>query len=353
MKILMIGLGAIGQRHLRNLRALLGDDAQFFAWRTQRSVPTLAADMSVRENTDLEIEYSIRTFQNLDDALRERPDFAVIANPTSLHIPTALRCARANCDLFLEKPLSNSLDGLEELQNEIEKRQLIATVGYPLRRHPACQLVKQLLRDQKIGVLLHARIAFGEYLPGWHPYEDYRKSYAARRELGGGVVLTQIHDLDLALWFFGAPHRVLALGGQWSELEIDVEDVISALFEFSTETVNGETANGARIFPVHLQQDYLQKPPQRSFEILGNRGKIVLDLRRSQVEVTLFESGESVVHEFPDFERNDLFVDNMRNFLDCVRKRRASELDVREGARSLQMALATLRSLESRSVEVI
>jgi len=348
LKILLIGLGAIGQRHGRNLRTLLGDDAQFLAWRTQRSVPALAADMSVRPNVDLEIEYSIQAFDDLDEALAQQPQIAVIANPTSLHIPTALRCARAGCDLFLEKPLSDSLDGVEELIEIVAQKKLVAIVGYPLRAHPACRLVKQLLDENAIGTLLHARIAFGESLPDWHPYEDYRRSYAARRELGGGVVLTQIHDLDLALWFFGMPQRVLAFGGQWSDLEIDVEDAVSALFEYSISTPQGE-----RVFPLHLQQDYVQKPPRREFEIVGSQGMIRLDFPKLRVEQTSFSDDQTRVHEFAGFERNTLFLNQMRDFLDCVRDRKTPDISIEEGARSLQIALATRRSLESRSVEVI
>ncbi len=342
-KILFVGLGAIGQRHLRNLHALLGDRAEFLAWRSLKMpTPTLAPDMSVRDDVSLEIEYSMRTFADLDEALSRAPQIAVIANPTSLHIETALRCARAGCHLFIEKPLSHSLQNLDELAQIVAQKNLTAFVAYPLRFHPACQLVKKLLDENAIGTLLTARLAFGESLPGWHPYEDYRQSYAARRDLGGGVVLTQIHDLDLALWLFGTPRRVFALGGTWSELETDVEDCVSALWEFQLQ-------NG-RSFPVHIQQDYLQKPPQRLWEITGSRAKIVLDLAKSRVEIVDFLDGESKIHDFGNFERNQMFLDEMRHFLDCVASKTAPLVTLEEGAQSLQLALATLCSMESGEV---
>ena len=341
--ILFVGLGAIGQRHLRNLRALLGENARFSAYRSSRGkTPTLAPDMSVRANVSLEVEYSIRTFTDLDEALSHAPDIAVIANPTSLHVQSALHCAQAGCHLFIEKPLSHSTENIEQLAQIVAQKNLTAFVAYPLRFHPACKLVKKLLQENAIGTLMTARLAFGESLPGWHPYEDYRQSYAARRDLGGGVVLTQIHDFDLALWFFGTPNRVLAHGGHWSELEIDVEDCISALLEF-------ELANG-RNFPVHIQQDYVQKPPQRLWEFLGSRGKIVLDLVKARVEIIDFATGETQLHDFSGFERNQLFFDEMSHFLNCVETKTAPSVDLQEGTRSLQIALATLCSAESREV---
>ena len=341
--ILFVGLGAIGQRHLRNLHAILGESAQFSAYRSLRAkTPTLAPDMSVRDGVSLDIEFSMSTFYDLDEALSHAPDIAIIANPTSLHIETALRCARAGCHLFIEKPLSHSTEDVVELAQIVAAKELTAFVAYPLRFHPACQLVKKLLEENAIGTLLSARLAFGESLPNWHPYEDYRQSYAARRDLGGGVVLTQIHDFDLAMHFFGIPKRVLAHGGHWSELEIDVEDCISALLEFSL--LND------RIFPIHIQQDYVQKPPQRLWEIIGSRGKIVLDLVKSRVEIIDFSTGETQLHDFSNFQRNQLFIDEMQHFLDCVETKSAPLVDIEEGARSLQIALATLCSAESGEI---
>jgi predicted dehydrogenase len=255
MKVLMVGLGAIGQRHLRNLRALLGPELEVLAWRKRRLAHVLTPQMQIAKNADLETEYNIRAFGELDEALAQKPDAVVIANPTSDHVPVALEAARASCHLFIEKPLSHTSDGLDELHQLVEQKKLVAFVGYQMRFHPCYGRVKELLDQNAIGALLAVRMQFGEHLPGWHPYEDYRESYAARRELGGGVVLTQIHDLDIALWLFGMPRRVFALGGHWSHLEVDVEDTASMLLQCEYS---------GRALPVHIQQDYLQKPPQRS-----------------------------------------------------------------------------------------
>ena len=208
MKILIVGLGGIGQRHVRNLRALLGDSVEILAYRVRRLshmvTPTLQADRT----RDVEQEYGIRAFDALESALAESPGIAFIANPSSLHIPAALTCARAGCDLFLEKPLSNSLEGVAELMEEVTTRRLIAMVGYQLRFHPALRALSETVKSGVLGRLLAVRATVGEYLPGWHPYEDYRKMYASRASLGGGVVLSQIHEFDYLYSLFGAPRRL-------------------------------------------------------------------------------------------------------------------------------------------------
>ena len=153
----------------------------------------------------------------------------------------------------------------------------------------------------------------GEYLPGWHPYEDYRAMYAARADLGGGVILTQIHEFDYLYSLFGLPRRLFAIGGHLSNLEIDVEDVASTLMEFNVD---------GRILPVHLQQDYLQRPVSRSCEVLGSRGKVLMDLPSTSVTRYDGEAGRRQP-DLADWNRNEAYQDELRHFLDCVQTRRS------------------------------
>ena len=252
MKILMVGLGGIGQRHLRNLRALLGERAEILAWRVRRLSHVVTPTLQSDESRDVEQVYDIRVFDSLDAALAEQPHVAFICNPSSLHIASALACVRAGCDLFLEKPVSHNLDGLAELLQAVEAHRRVVMVGYQLRFHPCFLALQRAVRERRLGDLLAVRSHVGEYLPGWHPYEDYRQMYASRADLGGGVLVTQIHEFDYLYALFGVPRRLFALGGHWSHLEIDVEDAASTLMEFQF---------GGRLLPVHLQQDYIQRPP--------------------------------------------------------------------------------------------
>jgi predicted dehydrogenase len=336
----VVGLGAIGQRHVRNLRALLGTGVDILAYRVRRLPHVVTPTLETVPDSSVEIEYAIRVFARLEDALAEGPAVAFICNPTSLHVPAAMACARAGCDLFIEKPVSHDLAGLRELMDEVRRGDRIAMVGYQLRFHPCFRALEQLIGERSVGSLLSVRAIVGEYLPGWHPYEDYRGMYAARADLGGGVILTQIHEFDYLYALFGLPRRLFAIGGHLSHLEIDVEDVASTLMEFSVD--------GA-VLPVHLQQDYLQRPVSRSCEVLGSRGKVVMDL--PSLSLTRYDGdGVGERRNWETWNRNDAFQDELRHFLECVRERRKPMADLGDGLASLRMALAAKESMAAGRV---
>lgn len=334
MKILVAGLGSIGQRHVRNLRTLLGDDVDLLAYRVRKNSPVIRADLSAEEGGDVERAYGIRSFDDLDEALAEAPDAAFVTNPNHLHIPVALAAARAGCHLFIEKPVAHNLDGVEELAVEIERQGLVCFVGYQLRFHPAFRELQRLLAEGELGAVLAVRIEFGEYLPGWHPYEDYRQLHVSRRAEGGGVLLAQIHDLDLVYALFGLPRRVFALGGKRSTLEIDVEDTVTMLLDCGV--------------PVHVHQDLLQRPPVRVYELIGEDAKAVWDANAGTLTVTP-AGGEANVLDVA-VDRNDLFLDQLRHFLACVRGDEQPVVDLAAGVDSLRIALAAQRSLETGEV---
>jgi predicted dehydrogenase len=336
MRILMIGLGGIGQRHTRNLRALLGDSAEIIAYRVRRQMHMVTPTMGADANRNVEDEYSIRVVLSLDQALAEKPEIAFVCNPSSLHVPAALACIRAGCDVFIEKPVSDSLDGTEELVRTAAEQSRIAMVGYQLRFHPCLRKLAETVQSGVLGSLLAVRATIGEYLPNWHPYEDYRQMYASRADLGGGVILSQIHEFDYLYSIFGLPTRIYALGGHWSELEMDVEDTASILMEC---TVAG------RPLPIQLHQDYLQSPPSRQCEVIGDRGRAVMDLH--SLTVTVFTRGNPTpaVHSYAGFERNQLFLDQTAHFLECVKNRKRPVVDLQGGIQSLRMALAVKKSI--------
>ena len=180
------------------------------------------------DSRNVESELGLTAYEDLDEALATGVDGVFVCVPTSQHLDIAQRAADAGCHLFVEKPLSHTLDGVERLRETVASKGLVALVGCQWRYHPCIRWLRDLLDAKALGRLVRAEIDYGEYLPDWHPYEDYRTSYAARSDLGGGVVLTQIHDYDLAWWLFGPVRTVTASGGHASTLQIDVEDTVDA-----------------------------------------------------------------------------------------------------------------------------
>jgi len=342
MKVLMIGLGGIGQRHLRNLRSLFQEKVDVIAYRFRNRPEALTETLRVEPGSKLEDKCGITAvFTDLDQALAARPDVAFICNPSSLHISTALACARSGCHLFIEKPLSHNLSGVEELVELVESKQLVGFVGYQMRFHPCLQRVRALLQANAIGQVLAVRAEVGEYLPAWHTYEDYRQMYASRKDLGGGVILSQIHEMDYLYWLFGLPRRIFTLGGHLSSLELDVEDVASISMNFF---VNGKPV------PVHLHQDYVQRPPSRTLQIVGDSGNIRANFHALSVEHFDGSGHLAETANFLKFDRNQLFLEEMRHFFACIEGKEKPLVNLRDGAQSLRMALAAKESLETEEV---
>ena len=217
----------------------------------------------------------------------------------------------------------------------------VGYVGYQLRFHPAICRLRDALQNGAIGRVVAVRAVVGEYLPNFHRYEDYRSTYAARHDLGGGVVLSQIHELDYLSLLFGMPRRLLAIGGRLSDLEIDVEDVAAILLD---------CGDIERPLPISLQMDYVQQPGARDCEVIGSEGKIIMNLVAPSF-VRFGTDGVEICREaWPSFDRNTLFLDQLRHFLAACEGKESPRCTLADGARSLTIALAVLRSLESGAI---
>ena len=331
MKFLIAGLGSVGRRHLRNLKAL--GETDILLYRTHRA--TLPDDelAGLSEETDLR------------RALDHKPDAVIVANPTALHLEVAIPAAEAGCHLLLEKPLSASLEGIDRLQAALLRGGGTAAGGFQFRFHPGLLRIRALLAEGAIGTPVSARAAWGEYLPAWHPWEDYRKTYAARPDLGGGVVLTLCHPLDYLHWLFGAVQAVSAFAGSRG-LGLEVVDTgeIGLLFQ------------SGMIASVHV--DYVRRPPQHTLEIVGTEGTLAWDnadgtLRLAQVGAD-GKAGDWQIFPAPaGFERNTLFLDEMRNFLAVCQGQAEPACSLDDEVYALRLALAAMRSSQERTVEEV
>jgi len=212
-RFLIVGFGSIGKRHFDNLK----------------QIENVEASVLTRRHLDLP---GTKVYFSPEEAFDEHFDAVFIANETALHIPTAIAFAERGCNLFIEKPLSDSLKDVPELTELASKHSLKIMVGCNMRFHPVVSLGYKFVQESRIGRIMSARIEAGGYLPDWHPGRDYRNSYSAKRELGGGVILDLIHELDYAYWFFGEANKLFSFSGKKSNLEIDTEDIAEILIEF-------------------------------------------------------------------------------------------------------------------------
>jgi predicted dehydrogenase len=334
MKALFIGLGSIGQRHLRNLKKLR-PDIEIMAVRSLRSAPVLSDSNQIIDGANIQKYYGVREFDSLAEALSNKPNIVFITNPTSLHISIAKDALEAGAFIFMEKPISHNYDGVENLiktEKKLGKNKIF--VGYQFRYNPALKLIKKLLKEHRIGNIVGAQLINGQYLPSWHPYEDYRVSYASRKDLGGGALVTQIHDFDYAIWLFGKPERVYAVGGHLSDLEVDVEDSVHVLMQ-------------CKKIPISIQLDYLQWPPRSHISIIGDKGTIQCNLTSMEVYINDIANKSIDKQNFPDLNRNDLFLDEMKSFLSFIVGVEDPVVSFLDGAASLRIALAAKNSMLS------
>jgi predicted dehydrogenase len=325
---LVVGLGSIGRRHARNW-AQLGLGPVWVCRQTDNPQPeAVAAD---------------RHFTRLDEALAAGPDVVLVTNPTHLHVPTALAAVRAGCHVFLEKPLGATLDGVDDLIAEAAGRGRHLMVGYNLRFHPGLARLRDLLHQGAIGRPLSLRAEVGEYLPGWHPWEDYRHTYAARRAMGGGPVLTLSHELDSVCWLLGRPVQVTCATAHSGVLEIDTEDIAEILLRFPPDVLAA----------VHV--DYLRRPPRRFVEATGEDGVLRWEYEENRLLVYAPATREWRVElGRPAFARNDMFLAQARAVAARVQGREVEPSPLptaEEGAHVLRVALAALQSAaEGRTV---
>ncbi|MEW6715896.1 MAG: Gfo/Idh/MocA family oxidoreductase [Chloroflexota bacterium] len=322
MKFLIAGFGSIGRRHFRNLLTL--GERDILLYRTYQS--TLQDDelAGFLAETDLK------------EALAHKPDAVIVSNPTAYHLDVAIPAAEAGCHILIEKPVSYSMERMDTLENAVQRGGGHVLVGFQFRFHPGFRKVASLLSEGVIGRPLSVRAHWGEYLPDWHPWEDYRQGYSARTDLGGGVILTLCHPLDYLCWLFGDVEALWAFSGSISDLKIPVEDTAEIGLRF---------ANGI-IGSVHL--DYNQRPPAHTVEIVGTQGTIQWDYSDGAAKAYTTTTKEWEVYPLPEgYERNDMFLTEMRHFIDVVCGKATSLCTLDDGIRVQGIIQAVKTSSQS------
>ena len=314
--ILICGAGSIGERHLNNLLSLGYENIMLYRTRNE-PLRTVKKEFPV--------------FLDLNEALKKNPEISFITNPTSLHIETAINCARSGSHIFIEKPLSHNTEGIDKLKCVAEKSKIKVMVGYMMRFHPCIKEIKKIIDEKRIGNILSTMSVWGEYLPDWHPWEDYSTSYAAKKTMGGGPALTLSHDLDLLVYFFGKPDRLKAFANYNSDLNIDTESSIDIILKYKNGIVSS----------VHL--DYLQKPPDREYLFIGDKGKAKFHYFENKVEIHTDSSSETFTGP-EGFERNDMFLEEVKYFINCIENNINPSPGIDEAAISLNIALKAIES---------
>ncbi len=319
---LVIGGGSIGKRHLRNLLAT-GRSAAVVEPRADRRAEIAAKHPAAP------------LFPSLEAALAaERYRTGFICLPTAYHLEPALALARQGLHLFIEKPVSHTVDGIPELLDVVEQRKLTAMTGFCMRFFKPLQKAKELLDAGRVGRIVTARSFTGVYLPDWHPYEDYRSFYMAKKDQGGGVLLDECHAFDWMQWLCGPITGVFSVVGTFSDLEVETDDVCESIVRFGPRAVGS----------IHL--DMVDRSARSEVEIIGTESTVLVDLEGHTVRC--YDHGarkwESWSFE-PAYDR--MYVDEIGHFFACVERGQAPMVDLRAGYRVQRIMDACARSSAS------
>lgn len=251
MQFLISGAGSIGKRHTRNLQTMGCNDI-------------VLCDPHVSD----------ADYADFEEALdKSKPDVVFVCSPSKLHVQQAILAAKAGAHLFIEKPLSNKAEGIDELKAEVEKKNITCMVGCNMRFHAGPEKVKELLNADAIGNVRKATVYCGSYIPDWRPQSDYKKSYSADSEQGGAI-LDIIHEIDLALWYLGPA----TITGTTKETADSIGLTVEGTADISLQHTSGALST------VHLS--FTEKEYNRFCNIVGERGTIAWDINKKSVVVT-------------------------------------------------------------------
>lgn len=334
MKALVLGCGSIGMRHIGHLRRL-------GVARVEAADPDPIACERARK------QHGIFVRENPEEALVGlKPDIVLICTPADTHVPMAIKALEAGAHVFVEKPLSTTLRGIEPLIAKGQEDGRIVQVGYQLRYHPAMKATKRILESGRLGKILSAHAEFGLYLKKWWPDRDYRSSYMATVEKGGGLLLDVSHEIDLMIFFLGGVREVMAYGRKGSGLEIQGFDTIKILMKMENTAL------------VSLSMDCLQPTYSRGFALVGEGSALRWDCPlgradRSAGNLEVCDAGMDDFQEVPLEGECDSYLEELRDFLSSVSTGKPPEVDLKHGQEVLRVIEAIQRSMEAnKSVRV-
>ncbi|HMQ67448.1 MAG TPA: Gfo/Idh/MocA family oxidoreductase [Ignavibacteria bacterium] len=321
MTILICGLGSIGKRHLKLLRKAGVD--KIIALRSLRNEknndPDVFADLEITDLKEIE---------------GQKIDGAVVSNPTSLHIETSTELALKGIPLLIEKPLGKDLKGSDELQRIVKEKNLPVLMGYNLLYHPGIAGMKKLSEEGKIGKIISAKAQFGTFMPGWHKDEDYKKSYAANSSMGGGVVLTSIHEQNYLSDMFGEITDVLAMEAGGNVTDIDSEEAVEILMRHSSGVVSN----------IHL--NFFQKPYYRNCQIIGTEGTLYWDFMIPEIKILYKDKTEIIkLGEDPMELLGISYQKQTEHFLDIIRNKTSPRAGLDTGIKDMKTALKILKDI--------
>ena len=321
--VLIIGTGSIGQRHIKNLK--------------KKGINNIIALRSKKGHfKKLPIDFDLVEVDSWEEAIKFKPDIAIISNPSSYHIESAIKICGYVKGIFIEKPLSNSSDSCQQLIEILNEKKVVSFVGHNMMFHPIIENIINFHDSNDVGSIINIQCQAGQWLPDWHPYEDYKNAYYARKDLGGGVSLTLIHEIHLALELAGLPISVYGEISEYDELDVDVDVWSDLMIKHNTGAVS----------QIHL--DYLQQPSHRSGLITFEKGWVSYDFRKMEVIGQIMGGDIFKIWSNLDHDFNEAYEDQLDKFMCFVEEGRLKHrYDASSAIESIRVVEALFESNSS------
>ncbi len=325
-KILVLGVGSIGERHVR-----------CFQNTGRAHVSICELNDSLRENVGDRYEIEHR-YANLDAALADSHDAAVVAVPAHLHLLLAQQAAEANLHLLIEKPLSTSLDGIDALEQTVAQRQLVAAVAYVYRAHPALAAMKQAVASGRFGRPLQLVAVSGQHFPTYRP--AYRETYYKDHATGGGAIQDALtHVLNAGQWLVGPIDRLVADAAHQVLEGVEVED-----------TVNLLARHGNVLASYALNQH--QAPNESTITVVCEQGTARFEFQRNLWRWVTEVEGQWQEESTP-MQRDTLFIRQANAFLDAIASQAEPLCTLDEGRQTLRVNLAAMAPFDPKKWQLI
>lgn len=289
--ILFIGLGGAGQRHLRILRKLLPEN-KFFAFRKRNSSPLLKTNFKVDYSSSIEEKYKVESFYDEDKLKILIPKITIISSPTIFHTQHALLAKKLGSNVFVEKPGIASKSDIDLLEKKFKRSELFLKVGFQRAYHPMLERVFKEIKKDSINEKYKCRIRISSFVPDWHPYEDFRNLYACQKNLGGGVILTESHEIDIVNKIFGKPLEIEKKLYINEEYKLNISDTAKIKVKYKRCDMFADIS-------------FLRKPQERIIFIQNETGDIQYNLDINNNKLLIKKNNKETIL---DYEINNDFL---------------------------------------------
>jgi len=322
-KVLIVGFGSIGKRHLSILRK----------YHPNIEITILTRSLEGKKNFE---DNNLCFTTSLKVAIDLKPDAAIIANPSTKHLKISKSLCKHGIHLLIEKPIAAETNGVQSLINYCKLNSIILMTGYNFRFLPSLIEFRKLIRNQEIGNTLSVRAEVGQYLPNWRPDSDYRKNVSAQKKLGGGVILELSHEIDYLSWIFGPITWVKSHASKQSNLEIDVEDTVNIIFGCKKSKKYELTGS--------LCMDFIRHDTSRFCLAIGEKGSLLWNGISGEVKLFSQNSDNWTVIYKDNPQRDFTYLEEINHFFAAIENLEEPNNSVSDGLETLFIVDAIKRS---------